>query len=342
MKSTAVGLLLFLIFLIAIATWRYHSLRYPDADSVERTKILMDTLVRIEVFDENEDQATKAIEAAYDEIERLSQIFSHHIPESEVSRLNRNPAGKILEVSPELYTVLERSKYFSIMMRGAFDLTIGTISQLWNFTGENPKIPQVEEIQERLLFIDFRNIITDEERRVSLASSKIAIDLGGVAKGYSVDRAIEVLRENGISRALVDAGGDIGLLGMKANSQPWRIGVQHPRDATELIAIIEIDSESVATSGDYQRFFFQDGQRYHHILDPKTGWPSRECISVTIVTRRAMDADILATGIFVLGPERGMAFVEELAGVEGLIFFEKDGQIEHIISKGLRDRVRFH
>lgn len=342
MKIASIGFVIFLIAFLLVSVWRYHHLGQSSSDSVERTRILMDTLVRIEVFDENEEEGRAAIDAAYGEIDRLSKIFSYLLPESEVSRLNRIPPGEPWKASPELYTVLERSKYFSNVIPDGFDITIGAVSHLWDFTAEHPTVPQARDVAERLVYVDIGNIRFDEERRVSLADSMVAIDLGGVAKGYSVDRAVEVLQEHGISRALVDAGGDIGLLGRKENNQPWRIGVQHPRDATELFAIIEVDSGSVATSGDYQRFFFQDGQRYHHILDPGTGWPSRECISVTILARETTDADILATGIFVLGPERGLRVVERMEGVEGLILFQRDGQIEYVVSTGLQDKIEFN
>ena len=341
MKNASIGLLLFLIVLLAVAVWRYHHLGYPDSDSVERTKILMDTLVRIEAFDKNGEKAQEALEAAFSEIERLSSIFSHHMPESEVSGLNRSAGERPRSVSEELYTVLQRSIHFSKSMGGAFDVTVGVVSQLWDFTGEEPRVPRRHVLEEKLRSVDYGQIVVEDGPRVGLRDSTMAVDLGGVAKGYAVDRAVAVLKEKGITRAIVEAGGDIGLLGSKPKGQPWHIGVQHPRDIQSLVAVIKVDSGSVATSGDYERFFVQDGQRYHHILDPKTGWPSRSCISVTVLSQQAMDADILATGVFVLGPEKGLTFIEDLEGIEGLIFYEKEGRLEHVVSHGLRDRVTF-
>jgi thiamine biosynthesis lipoprotein len=341
MKTSSIGFVIFLVVFLLVSAWRYNHLRQSPSDSVERTRILMDTLVRIEVFGGDEHRAQEAMERAFGEMERLSGVFSHYRPDSEVSGINRHAGESPNAVSEDLYAVLQRTLHFAQVTKGAFDITIGAVSQLWDFAGEEPQIPSADEVRKNIELVRFQHLLVDEGKTAFLTEKGMAIDLGGAAKGYSVDRAVAVLRQEGVFSGLVDAGGDIGLLGRKADDQPWRIGVQHPRDATELIAVLEVDSGSVATSGDYQRFFFQEGQRYHHILDPETGWPSRGCVSVTIVTREAMDADILATGVFALGPQKGLALIEHLNGVEGLIFFERDGRIEHVLSKGLQDRIEF-
>ena len=162
----------------------------------------------------------------------------------------------------------------------------------------------------------------------------MAIDLGGIAKGYAVDRALRVLKAAGVSSSLVDAGGDIGLLGSKPNGAPWRIGVQHPRDMREMIAVIEIDSGSVATSGDYERFFEHEGRHYHHILDPRSGYPARGLVSVTIIAPTCGLADALSTAVFVLGPEAGMQLLRRLPQAEGLLIAEKEGKLTAWKSKG--------
>jgi len=190
--------------------------------------------------------------------------------------------------------------------------------------------------------VDYGLITMAEGRRIGLVRSGMAIDLGGVAKGYAVDRALAVLRERGITSGLVDAGGDIRVLGTKSADTPWRIGIQHPRDGNALIALVEIDSGSVATSGDYERYFMKDGRRYHHILDPQTGWPCSACMSVTIVADLAIEADVLATAVFVLGPEEGMRLLDRLPGVGGIIFYDVEGRTERVLSGWLKDRVTFY
>ena len=338
---SAVFILVFLVF-IAISVWQYNRYIHSGSHSVERTKVLMDTLVRIEVFEENEEKGLAAIDTAFVEIERLSDMFSHYDPGSEVSKLNMGAGKPPQHVPPELFSLLQRSVYFSKMIHGSYDATVGVVTRLWDFTSEAPAIPDSEEIRNALGLIDYRGIYIDNEGRAGLTDPGMAVDLGGGAKGYGVDRALSVLKQLGITSALVDGGGDIGLLGSKPDGKPWRIGVQHPRDMQNMIAVIEVDSGSVATSGDYERFFFQSGQRYHHILDPRTGWPARECISATILSSQTVDADILATGVFVLGPEKGMDLINSLPEVEGLIFFEENGQMVHVLSQGLQNRIIFN
>ena len=342
LKRISIGFFLFFIVFVAVGIWRYNHLQTPDYDTAERTKVLMDTLVRIEVFDKDREKAHKAIDMAFSEFEHLDQTFSHYLPNSEVSGINQNAGRNPSLVSDDVFAVLQRSIHFSKISKGTFDVTVGAISQLWDFTGEEPKIPDRDTIEENLEHVGYEKIRIDDEQHVVLSDSGMAIDFGGIAKGYAVDRAIHILKERGVTSSLVDAGGDIGLLGSKPNGEPWRIGIQHPRDMRKMIAVLEIDSGNVATSGDYERFFHQDGRRYHHILDPKTGWPAQGCMSATVLTNTAMDADMLATSIFVLGPDEGLAFIDSLPEVEGIILFEEDGRIEHVISQGLQEKITFN
>jgi thiamine biosynthesis lipoprotein len=154
----------------------------------------------------------------------------------------------------------------------------------------------------------------------------MVIDLGGIAKGYAIDRGIEVLRERGVTMALMNAGGDLRCLGTKADGTPWRIGVQNPREKTSIVGVIKVSDGAVATSGDYERYFLQDGVRYHHLLDPATGMPARACQSVTIVAQTAEMADVMATAVFVMGPERGLAFIRDHPDIEGMII-RADGEM---------------
>ena len=342
MKKTTVGFVLILIVFVAVSIWRYNHSARREYDSIERTRVLMDTLVRIEIFDKDTEKAGDALELTFNEIERLTHVFSHYLPDSEVSKINRNGGKGTLAVSLDLCTLLQRAVHFSTVTNGAFDVTVGAVSQLWDFTSAEPKIPEQTKIEEKLERVDSGRIIMSHGYHVGLSDSGMTLDLGGIAKGYVVDRALDVLQENGVASCLVDAGGDIGLLGSKPDGKPWRIGVQHPRDMQKMVAVIDVDSGSVATSGDYERFFINNGRRYHHILDPKTGWPAQKCMSATVLTTRATDADILATGVFVLGPEKGMAFIEGLPEVEGLILFEEEGRIEHVVSGGLHGKITFH
>jgi thiamine biosynthesis lipoprotein len=176
-----------------------------------------------------------------------------------------------------------------------------------------------------------------ENGKIKFAKRGMGIDLGGIAKGYAVDAAIRVLKEKNVESAMVNAGGDIYVLGRK-HGKPWRIGIRHPRRGGEILGIVEVEDKAIVTSGDYERYFFSEGKRYHHILNPKTGYPANECQSVTIVAKKATIADGLATGVFVLGPREGMDLVESLEEVEGVIV-NKEGEMS--VSSGLVSKIEY-
>jgi len=169
----------------------------------------------------------------------------------------------------------------------------------------------------------------------------LRLDLGAAAKGYAVDQAVAAMRELQVEAGVIEAGGDIRYWGKKPDGRPWLFGVQHPRAPEQYLAVEDLGLAAIATSGDYEQYFDWEGQRYHHLLNPKTGYPARASISATVWAATALDADILSTAVFVLGPEQGLAHVEGLADVEGFIVFLRDGQLMHRASTGLRDRFRF-
>jgi thiamine biosynthesis lipoprotein len=199
-------------------------------------------------------------------------------------------------------------------------------------------VPEPVEIEAAAALVDYSLMENDYAAgKVFLPSSGMALDLGGIAKGYIVDRGLELLARSGIGHALLNAGGDIGILGPKPDGSPWRIGVKHPRRDDELIAVISwLKKGAVVTSGDYERFFEEDGERYHHILDPRTGYPARNLLSATVVAPTAIEADALSTALFVMGPQRGLELVESLPGVEAILVTP---QLELLISSGLQDCV---
>lgn len=302
---------------------------------------MMGTLVKVRVFTEDSVKAYADMEAAFKEMERVSALLSNYNPTSEVSRLNACAGWGEMRVSQDLLKVLKSSVKFSQITDGAFDVTIRPVLDLWGFSEDEPTVPSREEIESRLKLVGYENISIGPNGQVELTLEGMSIDLGGVAKGYGVDQAIEVLKSRGATRAIVDAGGDVRVLGPNPNGDRWHIGIRHPREKDGVIAVVEVDSGSVATSGDYERFFEKDGVRYHHLLNPKTGMPARESVSATVLANSAMDADILSTAAFVLGPDKGVELLNSLSGVEGVIFFEKDGGLVRAISDGLKGRVKF-
>jgi thiamine biosynthesis lipoprotein len=283
-----------------------------------QSRILMGTSVEITVSQVAQKKAEEAMEAAFQVVERINFLMSHYRPDSEVSRISRHAGEKEIRVSPETLEVIERALFFSRISGGAFDITIGPVFRLWNF--REGKIPDPEKLRAQLKRADYRRIRVDHSRStVFLENPGMDLDLGAIAKGYAADRACEVLRKRGVENFLVNAGGDLRVGGTKEKAVPWIIGIQHPRLPSDFIARIQPKNAGVATSGDYEKFFLQEGERYHHILVPSTGMPARQCQSVTILAPTAMDADALATTVFVLGPEKGFSLVEKMPGVHSII-----------------------
>ncbi len=293
-----------------------------ERQEVRRSRILLGTVVEITALGSDPDRLESAVSDAFAEMGRIENLMSPHIAESDVARLSR--ADQPLEVSPETAEVLEFGREIARKSGGVFDLSLGRLKALWGIEGEAPRVPQPEEIRAALAGIG-PDALTLVGRRVVKGRPELAVDLGGIAKGYALDRAAAVLAAAGIVRASVNAGGDLRLLG-DHGERPWRIGIQHPRDPLELLATLEVADRAVVTSGDYERYFERDGRRYHHLFDPRSGYPAAACQSVTVVADSAMLADALATAVFVLGPERGLVFLAGFPGTEALIV-DRAGQL---------------
>jgi len=278
----------------------------------------MGTLAEISVSGADPKKAEEALEAAFLEIERVNILMSDYRPDSEVSRITRFAGQKEIPVSPETLEVIERALYFSRLSDGALDITIGPAFRLWNF--REPKIPDGRSLRETLKRVDYRKIRVDRSRSsVFLEESGMELDLGAIAKGYAVDLACAALLKKGTENFLVKLGGEIKAHGERGPGTPWVIGIQHPRIPSELLARLRIQNAAVSTSGDYEKFFVKEGERYHHILNPSTGMPARECQSVTILAPASMDADALSTTVFVLGPQKGFSLIEKIPGVHAVI-----------------------
>ncbi len=294
----------------------------PDLPVVEREQFLMGTAVSITIAGEERDHAHRAADRAFGEIRRLEAIMSTYRPESEISQVNGAAGASWTVVSPELRYVIKAGLDFGELSRGGFDVTVKPLIGIWHFE-EGSRPPGQEAIDSLLPLVDYHAVQIDADGRVRLKKPGMAIVLGGIAKGYAVDRAIEILQEEGIENAIVNAGGDLRAIGRRSSSRPWRVGIQDPRREDELLADLPLTDRAVATSGDYERFYIFEGIRYHHILDPRTGRPARGCRSVTVIAPTAMEADALATAGFVLGPEEGRALLQGRNQVEGMIVDEE-------------------
>ncbi|NLA11314.1 MAG: FAD:protein FMN transferase [Firmicutes bacterium] len=297
------------------------------------TELLMDTDIELQLFSRSSGKSRRVAQDLFAEMRRLELLLSSSDPDSEVSAINDAAGKEPVAVSPETAAVIGEALTYSALSSGAFDPTIAPLLERWGFREGDCRIPDPVELQEARAAVDYR-LVEAEAGEIFLPCSGMALDLGGIAKGYIVDRGLDLLAQSGIEHALINAGGDVGILGPKADGTPWRVGIKHPRSGGVIAVIPWGDRGAIVTSGDYERFFEEDGVRYHHILDPRTGRPASALLSVTVVAPTTMEADALSTALFVLGPQRGLALVESLPGVEAVLITP---QLELLISSGLGD-----
>ena len=303
----------------------------------KKASLSMGTVFEATIYAPDKYVAEKTFNDVFQEINRLDYLMSNYKKESVLSELNKNASAEPANCNKELASVIEQSLQYSDITDGAFDITIGPLMKKWGFFKKKGRIPGKEELESVLESVSYKNIIIEEKTIKSLAKNPgtvktvffknpdTRIDLGGIGKGYAVDRAVSVLKQNGISSALINFAGNIYTFGTPPGKESWVIGLQHPRESEGLLGTFEIKDKAVSTSGDYEKFFTIEGKRYSHIIDPRTGYPVKGIVSVTIVTDNATRADALSTGVFVLGLEKGMALIEKLQDVEGIIIYEDTG-----------------
>ncbi len=291
----------------------------PGSSLVLRDRQLgvMGTDLKITVIGRDPEDLELALDAAVTEIRRVEDLMTDWRA-SPLETLNAAAGLGPQSVPPELARLVARSQEISELTGGAFDITFGAVGKLWKFKGVTPALPLEAEISAALRFVDFRRIVVDLENATVELPAGFRIGLGGIAKGYGVDRAMEVLLAHGIRHAIVNAGGDMKVLGTYFG-EPWEIAIQHPRRRGIALAALRMSNACIVTSGDYERFFEIDGRRYHHILDPRTGFPATGAMSVTVVAPDAAFADALATALCVMGPEQGLPLIEQLPRVEALV-----------------------
>lgn len=282
--------------------------------------------------------AMQAINSAEMEMDRIESLISSWDPNSETSRINLQAGIAPVKVSEELLELIARSKKISKISNGYFDISFASISAVWTFDGQEMEAPTTSELKESVQLIDHEKILLNrEERTVFLAEKGMKIGFGGIGKGYAANRAKQVMIDLGIESGVVNAGGDIIAWGLQLNGKPWSIGIADPKHKDAIISWLDITDRSVVTSGSYEKFVTINGERHGHIINPKTGWPSKGLISVTIVCPDAELADALATTVFVLGLEDGLKLVDHLNDVEAILLDDK-GALHH--SENIKTRLR--
>lgn len=295
----------------------------------------MATALAITVYRTHDDgdRADADLDAAFQDIVSVDRAMSLYRPDSELSLLNVRAGSGPIEVSESLFDVLSTAEEFARASNGAFDVTVQPLVELWGFYRfEHAAIPPVADIEQARGGVGHGRVVLDRAAKTVTLAPNTRVDLGGIAKGYAVDRAIATLAARGVPAALVDLGGNIGVLGVRPGGGPWSIGIQHPRER-RLLGRVTFSAGATATSGDYDRFFEVDGRRFSHIIDPRTGWPVEGVAAATVVAPTAMAADALSTALFVLGPDVGTKLIASLPGTAGLII-DPDG---HVVVQGNGD-----
>lgn len=294
------------------------------AEWFQREEAIMGTRVAVELWSEDAALAARAMDAVIAEMRRTDELMSTYKPESQLSAVNAHAFEGPVEVDPEIIDVVARSFDFSRMSNGAFDVTYASVGYLYDYRAHQR--PSEQQVAAALPGVDYRQVEVDRARNtIRFLRKGVRIDLGGIAKGYAVDRSIGILRGLGIEHAMVNAGGDTRLLGDRLG-KPWIVGIRDPRNEGRMVTRLPLEDEAISTSGDYERYFEEDGVRYHHILVPGTGDVAREVRSATVIGADATLTDGLSTTVFVLGVQRGMELVSRLPGVEAVIV-DKDGRI---------------
>ena len=308
------------------------------AGPVEGEHTSMGSPVHITAWTDDPDRARAAFGAVFDEFDRLDALMTTWRDDSEIQRLNAAAGLRPVPVSPEVREVLRIAAQVSEWTGGKFDVTFGALSGLWKFDeNRDNSLPDMAEVRRRLPLIDYQAVRVDEAAGTAFITRPgVSVNLGGIGKGYAVDRGVAIMRRAGFSDFLIQAGGDLYAAGRRGD-RAWRVGIRDPRGpADRSFAAMDLSDATFSTSGDYERAFVRDGRRYHHILDPDTGEPAPRSRSVTVVSERAVLADAVAKGIFILGPEEGMALVERLPGIEAVIV-GADNQVR--VSSGLSARL---
>jgi len=294
---------------------------------------LMGTRVSVELWADDEAQGRALVAEVMAEYRRFDTEMSTYKPDSEISRVNARAADAPMVVSAELFDLVRRSLELSAASGGAFDITYDSVGYLYDF--RERRRPTDSEIEQRLAAVDYRHVVLDTARSTIFYETQgVRMNLGGIAKGYIVEKAAKMLRERGVEHALLNAGGDTRVLGDR-RGQPWIVGIRHPRDPAQTFTRLPLEDEAISTSGDYERYFEEDGRRYHHILNPATGRPTEGILTVTVIGPDGTMTDGLDTAIFVMGAEEGLKLIERYPEYEAIIV-DASGKLYH--SEGLLEQ----
>ncbi len=306
---------------------------------VKRTQMHMGTLVTVTAVAPSRPMAQEAASAGFQEIHRLEELLSTWIATSELSQVNAAAGRKAIAISPDTMSILEASIEMARLTDGGFNILVGPAVEAWSVL-DRQQVPPDEALQAVRPLTDLRALhLNKVQGSAYLAKAGMRVDVGGIGKGFAADMAVAAMQKAGAAAGVVALSGDMRTFGQLPGGTKFPFGIRHPRREDAVLAFVDLQDEAISTAGDYERYFERDGVRYHHILDPVTLQPARDCQSVTVVARDGVTADGLDTGVFVMGRKRGLALIERLPGV-GAIIVDRDGKVW--ISSYLKGRVRIN
>lgn len=318
--------------LLGFGWWRSAASR-----ELTQSEFVMGTFIEARAYGR---QAGPALQAVFQRLRTIEDEMTINQPGSQIDAVNQQAGKQPVQVGDDTFAVVQRALEYAAITSGKFDPTIQPIVALWRIGSPEARVPAPAEIAAKLPLIGYQSVQLDvQNRTVYLPQAGMGLDLGGIAKGYAADEAVRIFREHGVKNALISLGGNIYALGTNPDGQPWRIGVQNPEDERNTyIAVIATSDETLVTSGAYERYLEVNGLRYHHIIDPATGYPAEtDVLSSTIITTRSIDADALSTSVFILGRERGLQLIEQLPGIEAVVV-DRNHQV--YLSSGMQGRLQ--
>lgn len=307
-----------------------------EAQAVTDNTFMMDTFIQMKAYGA---EAREVIDASFKRMQEIEDEMSVSIKTSQIYKINSHPQKEI-KIKKDTFKVIQKALAYAKLTEGKFDPSIRPLVELWGVDTENAHIPSNSEINKARKLVNYKEIKIDESKKtVRLTKKGMKLDLGAIAKGYAADEVRKIIESKGVESAYVNLGGNVLVIGSKPDGSAWKVGIQNPRlSKSGVIASIEVRDKTIVTSGNYERYFKENGIIYHHIIDPTTGRPARTgIISTSIITRNSFDADALSTSVFILGPKKGLKLIESMPDVETMIITTN---LNIILSSGLKNRVK--
>lgn len=333
MKQRKLSILILLVITLVITGCQSSEPETTD-EVFSKTNFVLGTVVTISLYDHGSEET---LDKAFARLLEIENLMSANLDASEIGQINLMAGKEAVRVSDETYKVIEQGLYYGELSRGTFDISMEPVVDLWKIGTSDARVPSDEELKAALTKVSYKNIQLDEiKRTVFLPEEGMGLDLGGIAKGYAADEIVSLLKSEGVNSAMLNLGGNVFAMGNKVDGSTWNIGIQNPFDQrNQYFGIASIANQTVVTSGPYERYFEENGKRYHHIFNTNTGMPVENNIaSVTVIADTSMDGDALSTTLFALGIEEGVKLVETLDGVE-CIYVDYEKKVT--VSTGLRD-----